>query len=166
MRNQNEPPRREKASRAPSRSNRGRREDQAPESRRACVDTEPDLRAAVIVAREKALAQEEELLRYKCKAWLLEQKLAAQLTGRRHPTRERHPQDADVEEYIPQSSYKSPSDAEAIADPRYDSSNDEFPSGDFCLDDASPPKALKALRSRVQLPTRETMRSTRTPRPR
>jgi hypothetical protein len=166
MRTQHDRPRRERPSRSFPRDSTYTREHRTPQSARSRTDTEPESKAADMEAKEKALAQEEELLRYKRKAWLLEQKLAAQDTRRRSPRRERCQQGAAVDEYGAQLLYDSLPEPEVVPNPEYHRSGDEFPSNDFDLDDASPPKALEALRSRVQLPTRETMRSNRTPRPR
>jgi hypothetical protein len=171
MRTQNDRPRRERTRRSPPRDSYYSREYRTPTPTRVHRDMDADSNATVIDAREKALAQEEELLRYKRKAWLLEQKLAAQTTGRPTPRRERYQrdryqQDANVQNQGSQYPDWPPPGHEAVPDPQHGGSGDEFPSGEFDLDDSSPPKALETLRSRIRLPDRSTMRSNRTPRQR
>jgi hypothetical protein len=171
MRTQNDRPRRERAPQSPPRDSTYIRDQRTTKSR-ARNYAEPDTETAVMEAREKALAQEEELLRYKRKAWLLEQKLVAQATGRPPSRRKRYQQDeyqqneyvqdANVQEQGSQHSEWLPPAQEAVSDPQHADAGDEFPD----LDDASPQRVLETLRSRIQLPTRGTMRSNRGSRPR
>jgi hypothetical protein len=131
------------------------------ESTEARTYTESDTTAADIETRRKALEQEEELLRYKRKAWLLEQKLA-ESTPRR-PRRRAAPQyDTEVQDY--DDTGRSPNvttERESVPDAQQD--NGGAPS-DADLDNVSPIEALQNLRSRMQLPTRQTIRSHRTQR--
>ncbi|USP82453.1 hypothetical protein yc1106_09727 [Curvularia clavata] len=130
---------------------------------------EPDPKIADIEARERALEQKEELLRYKRKTWLLEQKLA-QATARSPPQRrfsnpkvDMQEREAGVYEERDGGVYQEPEpDHEAAQDSSYTDPNNEQLSG-FSLHDTPPPEALENLRSRIRLPTRRMMRSSRKP---
>ncbi|KAF1947350.1 hypothetical protein EJ02DRAFT_365678 [Clathrospora elynae] len=164
MRNQNTRPHRERVSQYPPRDNTYSREHRTPASARAPTATKSDPKTADIEARERALEQREELLRFKRKTWILEQKLA-QATGRPPPAQEAYEGDVDAPKRTSQPPYEPPSRRVAATEPEHRSSGDDFPSTDFDLD-ASPPEALKTLRSRIQLPSRRILRSDRVPRPR
>ena len=132
------------------------------ESAEIRADTTLDTKAAEIEARERALEQGEELLRYKRKTWLLEQKLA-QASARSPPRRSFRKRETDVQEQDVPTYYEPEAGDEATSDPQYDGSGGEQPD-DYSLHNPSPPDALADLRSRIQLPTRKTIRSNRDPR--
>ncbi|KAI4670319.1 uncharacterized protein J4E79_000600 [Alternaria viburni] len=163
MRIQNSPPRRERHPRSQPRDDNYTNTHRTRESSEARTYTESDTTAAEIEARRKALEQEEELLRYKRKAWLLEQKLAEASarpprSPRRRPARQYddEAQDYDDTRY----SIEVPPERDALSDVQHD----EGAADGNDLDNSSPTEALQSLRSRIQLPTRQTMRSHRTPR--
>jgi hypothetical protein len=126
------------------------------------AEAEPDSKLAIIEARERALEQKEELLRYKRKTWLLEQKLA-QATAR-FPSRRRFREtETDVQESDPNVPYSVEPNHEAMSESNHADSHGEQ-HGNYTLDNPSPPEALKNLRSRIQLPTRKMIRSGTGPR--
>ncbi|CAN9475268.1 unnamed protein product [Alternaria alternata] len=128
----------------------------------ASIHSEYDTTAADIEAKKEALAQKEMLLKYKRKAWLLEQKLArVQSTGRPQSRRAARRYGTEVQEHDAQHSPDYPSGKENVPDAQHD--YDDVPVA-FDLDHASPTEALETLRSRIRLPTRGTMRSRRNPR--
>lgn len=161
MRNRSTPPRQERHPRSPPRDDSYSNTYRTREPTEARTSTEHDTTTADIEARKKALEQDEELLRYKRKAWLLEQKLA-HATTRSPPRRHRgHQYDTEVQEHHVQYSPGYPSEQENVPDTQQD--NDGVPDG-FALDNSSSTEALEHLRSRIQLPTRRTIRSHGTPR--
>ncbi len=160
MRNQDSPSRRERYSRSQPRDDSYPNKHRTREPAEARTYTESDTIAADIEARKKALEQEEELLRYKRKAWLLEQKLA-QATARLPPRRTAREYDSEAQEHRAQYSSEFRPESEADTDAQY---NNDGSSDGYDLDNSPPTEALESLRSRMQLPTRETMRSHRRPR--
>jgi len=155
VRNQSSPPRPNQTVRSPPESNTPH-EHRTQRLASAHTDDESSVKVADIEARERALQQQEEILRYKRKVWLLEQKLA-QATGRppsRRVPRQRH---VGVEEYDAPSPHEPRPDQGAVSDPQYDRSDGDRPA-DHDFGDVSPPDALQNLRSRIQLPTRGTLR--------
>ncbi|RMZ72182.1 key lime pathogenicity [Pyrenophora seminiperda CCB06] len=163
VRNQSFLPRRKRAVRAPREEYNTSHEHRIEPSASAHTFDEPSPRIADIEARERALQQQEELLRYKRKAWLLEQKLAQATErppSRRVPRRHR---DVGMEEVDAPSPHEPRTDQGAISDVQYDRSDGDT-APDHDLGYISPPDALKRLRSRIQLPTRGTLRSNKGPR--
>ncbi|KAG9189608.1 hypothetical protein G6011_06476 [Alternaria panax] len=162
MRNQSTPPREERHPRSPPRDGSYANKYRTREPTEARTPTENDTTAADIEAKRKALELEEELLRYKRKAWLLEQKLAqAQTTVPPRSRREGRHHDSKVQEHQAQFPPENPTESEHVPVKQRD--EDGVPDA-FDLDNASPTKALESLRSRVQLPTRQTFRSHGMPR--
>ncbi|XP_014551586.1 hypothetical protein COCVIDRAFT_42137 [Bipolaris victoriae FI3] len=118
-------------------------------------DPSTDAKLAVIEARERALEQKEELLRYKRKTWLLEQKLA-QVTARSPPRREFRGTEAGARERDGDVPSNIELDKGEDLDSGFAGTNQSRPRG-YNLDDTTPPEALERLRSGVQLPTRRMM---------
>ncbi|CAE7206934.1 hypothetical protein PTTW11_09630 [Pyrenophora teres f. teres] len=163
VRSQQSRPRRDRPVRSPQREYNTQHEHRTQRPASAHTDNEPSSKMIDIEARERALQQQEELLRYKRKAWLLEQKLA-QATGHRSSKRVPRHRDVGVEEYNALSPHEPRLDQGAAgSDPQYDRSDGDT-SPDYDLGDMSPPDALQSLRSRIQLPTRGTLRSNQGPR--
>lgn len=111
----------------------------------ARTDTQPDTKIAHIEARERALEQKEELLRYKRKTWLLEQKLAKAMAR----TRVSDPQ-TDMRNVCEETAGKDGARVSELDE-------GEQRSG-YSLENPTPPKALEELRLRIRLPARGTMR--------
>lgn len=121
------------------------------------AEAESDSKLADIEARERALEQKEELLQYKRKAWLLEQKLA-QAMARSPPRRRSSKPETDMEELDEDVREKTGPDHEVMQD-SYSPDPDGGQLSDYSLDDPSPSPALENLRSRIKLPTRRMLRS-------
>lgn len=134
-------------------------EQQPQESSITSAKTKPDSKTTDIEARKQALEQQEELLRYKRKAWLLEQKLA-QVTARSPPSRRLSNNETDVQQRNSGIHEEAGSDYEAMSDSSYNYS-DGLQRSEYSLDNISPPEALENLRSRTPLPPRKMTRSNR-----
>lgn len=119
-------------------------------------DPETETKLAAIEARERALEQKEELLRYKRKTWLLEQKLA-QVTARSPPRHRLRETEASAQERDGDVSSNTEMEQEASLESGFNGTNQGRPRG-YSLDDTTPPEALERLRSSIQLPTRRMMR--------
>ncbi|KAL1796428.1 hypothetical protein ACET3X_004968 [Alternaria dauci] len=161
MRIQSMPPRQDWHPPSPPRDDSYANKHRTREPPEARMHSEYDTIAADIEARRKTLEQEERLLRYKRKAWLLEQKLAqaqAQSTGRPQSRRTARRYDTEVQEHDAQHSPDYPPEKEYVPDAQSD--DDRVPDT-LDLENASPTEALETLRSRIQLPTRGMMRSRR-----
>ncbi|KAI2478663.1 hypothetical protein Ptr902_09629 [Pyrenophora tritici-repentis] len=163
VRSQRSLSRRDRPVRSPPREYNTQHDHRRQRPTSAHIDDDSTSKIADIEARERALQQQEELLRYKRKAWLLEQKLA-QATGRPPSKRVPSHRDVGVEEYNAPSPHEPRLDqGTAMSNPQYDlSDGDTSPGHD--LGDISPPDALQSLRSRIQLPTRGKLRSNQGPR--
>ncbi|KAI4956101.1 hypothetical protein J4E91_000311 [Alternaria rosae] len=160
MRIQNSPPHRERHARSQPRDTNYTNTHRTREPTEARTYTESDTTAADIEARRKALEQDEELLRYKRKAWLLEQKLA-QATARPPRRRAARQYDPEAQDYDDTRYARGVSPQQEAV---HDAQHDDGAADGHDLDNSSPTEALQSLRSRIQLPTRQTMRSHQTPR--
>lgn len=119
-------------------------------------DSETETKLVAIEARERALEQKEELLRYKRKTWLLEQKLA-QVTARSPPRPRLRETEASTQERDGDVSFNTGMEQETTLESGFDGTNRSRPRS-YSLDDTTPPEALERLRLGIQLPTRRMMR--------
>lgn len=118
-------------------------------------------KAAELAAKERELEQREELLRWKRKAWLLEQKLA-RATGDFVKTDHPHLKGDEYDE--PQASEAPKAHAvshDSAESGFHESLGDTVSSSAFDLDNPAPPRDLAKLRSRLEFPTKRTLRSNR-----
>ncbi|KAF1841602.1 uncharacterized protein K460DRAFT_358334 [Cucurbitaria berberidis CBS 394.84] len=100
-------------------------------------------------AEVRELEQRMEIIRWKRRSLELERKLAMATRRRASTTRERYQTNRDTPQHKPEGSLQAP----------VKSTGDVFSSNGFDFDDESPPEALARLRSRIQLPTRNKLRS-------
>jgi hypothetical protein len=134
----------------------------APEAATA-LTPEFERRVAELEAKERELEQREELLRWKRKTWLLEQKLArvrgkSISTGHMRTVRKSHTSRPVAEEPRHHSMGENYGSKQ-----QSDLSGDLFPDSEVNNDDyAAPPEALMTLRKRMRLPTPRTLRSGQT----
>jgi hypothetical protein len=136
------------------------REDQSPEAGSESAITHMARRIATLEAKERDLRQREELLRWKRKAWYLEQQLAQQADesvskGRRRPKRAAGNPADDFDE-----PHNFAAHHRTTSEPPVDAMS---PFDDMQMTEPAPPQALAKLRSRIELPTRRTLGSKRDP---
>jgi hypothetical protein len=121
-------------------------------------------KAAELQAKEKELEQKAEILRWKYRAWDLEQKLARSHSAisKRRPgstesARLRRGFDVDRPEKPLKARRRSPKMEEWSPGCHVESTDDHFPLDEFTLGDPTPSPALANLRSRVTAPARQTL---------
>jgi hypothetical protein len=115
----------------------------------------------LLEAKERELKQREETLRWKRKAWLLEQKLAEQ-TGEFGPrSRERSTREPREPERYPDNDWESAPEQQADPDPFRDLVDDNSTFEGFNIDEPAAPQSLARLRSLIALPSKGTSHTTR-----
>lgn len=116
-------------------------------------------------AEEQELKQRVKILQLKRKTLALERQLAA-IEGHSSPTRVPHHNDLDSLLHELENGHIHSLTEETSSEPQHEEVEEESAPAAFDINDAEPPAVLAKLRSRIQSPTRRTLRSKREPRPR
>ncbi|KAJ4374257.1 hypothetical protein N0V83_002998 [Neocucurbitaria cava] len=117
-------------------------------------------------AEEQEPKQRVKILQLKRKPLALERQLAMDIEGDSSPTRVPHHNDLDSLLHELENGHIHSLTEETSSEPQHEEVEEESAPAAFDINDAEPPAALAKLRSRIQSPTRRTLRSKREPRPR
>ena len=120
---------------------------------------EQDIEQGEAEIARRELEQRGEILRWKRKTRALEQQLAMVTRGRSPTASDRHHNAVNGRQRKTKDGRNRSHKQEASSDPHDEIAGEESALDAFDFNDAAPPAALAKLRSRIQLPTRKTLRS-------